>query len=172
MNDGTVAKVKQRLDVAVNFKTSRNVKLFCGEFGVYIPNSPHSDRVYWYDVVRKYLEEKGITWTTWDYQGGFGLFEKGSNELFDYDLDTEILKSLNFTIPVQSEFVIVPETNQSIFIPTISHHQFLNQEVSETVLSTIIRLTHRQANTPFTGLAAISIRVRVSISIQIKTFRN
>jgi endoglucanase len=109
-NDGTVAKVKQLLDVAVNFKTSRNVKLFCGEFGVYIPNSPQADRVYWYDVVRKYLEEKGITWTTWDYQGGFGLFKKGSNELFDYDLDTEILKSLNFTVPAQSIFVITPET--------------------------------------------------------------
>ncbi len=109
-SDGTVAKVKQLLDVAANFKTARNVNVFCGEFGVYIPNSPHSDRVYWYDVVRKYLEEKGIPWTIWDYQGGFGLFEKGSNELFDYDLDVDMLKSLDFTIPQQSEFVIKPET--------------------------------------------------------------
>lgn len=109
-NDGTVAKVKQLIDVAVNFKTSRNVKIFCGEFGVYIPNSPHADRVYWYDVVRKYLEEKGISWTIWDYQGGFGLFEKGTNELFDYDLDIEILKSLNFNIPEQKEFVMSADT--------------------------------------------------------------
>ena len=109
-NDGTVAKVKQLIDVAVSFKTSRNVKIFCGEFGVYIPNSPHADRVYWYDVVRKYLEERGISWTIWDYQGGFGLFEKGTNELFDYDLDTEILKSLNFNIPEQKEFVLIADT--------------------------------------------------------------
>lgn len=60
------------------------------------PKCPHTDRVYWYDVVRKYLEGKGISWTIWDYQGGFGLFEKGTNEMFDYDLDTEILTSLNF----------------------------------------------------------------------------
>lgn len=126
-NEGSVAKVKQLLDVAVNFKTSRNVKLFCGEFGVYIPNSPHADRVYWYDVVRKYLEEKGITWTTWDYQGGFGLFEKGTSELFDYDLDTEILKSLNFNIPAQSEFVIAPET-KSMDIYT----DYLGQSVFES----------------------------------------
>jgi endoglucanase len=52
------------------------VKIFCGEFGVYIPNSPHPDRVYWYDVVRKYLEEKGIGWIIWDYQGGFGSLKK------------------------------------------------------------------------------------------------
>lgn len=109
-NDGTVVKVQQLIDVAASFKVSRNVRIFCGEFGVYIPNSPHADRVYWYDVVRKYLEEKGITWTIWDYQGGFGLFEKGSSELFDYDLDVEILKSLNFNIPEQKDFVLLPET--------------------------------------------------------------
>jgi len=127
MNDGTVAKVKQWLDVAVNFKSNRNVKLFCGEFGVYIPNSPHADRVYWYDVVRKYLEEKGIPWTTWDYQGGFGLFEKGSNELFDYDLDTEILKSLNFNIPAQSELVITLETK-----PIDIYTDYIGQSVFES----------------------------------------
>jgi endoglucanase len=109
-NDGTVVAVKQLIDIAVNFKTSRNVNIFCGEFGVYIPNSLHADRVYWYDVVRKYLEEKGIPWTSWDYQGGFGLFEKGSNELFDYDLDTDILKSMGFNVPTQSSFSITPET--------------------------------------------------------------
>jgi len=126
-NDGSVAKVKQWLDVAVNFKTSRNVRLFCGEFGVYIPNSPHADRVYWYDVVRKYLEEKEITWTIWDYQGGFGLFEKGTSELFDYDLDTEILKSLNFNIPAQSEFAIAPETK-----PIDIYTDYIGQSVFES----------------------------------------
>ncbi len=109
VNDGTVSKVKQWLDVAVNFKNTRNVNLFCGEFGVYIPNSPSVDRVYWYDVVRKYLEEKGISRTTWDYQGGFGLFKKGSNELFDYDLNTDLLTSLNMNIPAQKVFVLTPD---------------------------------------------------------------
>jgi len=126
-NDGTVAKVKQWLDIAVSFKTSRNVKLFCGEFGVYIPNSPHADRVYWYDVVRKYLEEKGIAWTIWDYQGGFGLFEKGSNQLFDYDLDVEILKSLNFTVPEQKEFSIVPDSK-----PFEIYTDFIGQLITES----------------------------------------
>jgi endoglucanase len=125
--DGTVAKVKQLIDIAVSFKTSRNVKLFCGEFGVYIPNSPHTDRVYWYDVVRKYLEEKAITWTIWDYQGGFGLFEKGSSELFDYDLDTEILKSLNFTIPEQKEFTIVADTK-----PFDIYTDYIGQSIFES----------------------------------------
>ena len=108
-NDGTLAKVKQLIDIAATFKTTRKVNIFCGEFGVYIPNSPHADRVYWYEVVRKYLEEKGISWTSWDYQGGFGLFEKGTMELYDFDLDTAILKSLNFNIPEQKEFSMIPD---------------------------------------------------------------
>jgi endoglucanase len=125
--DGTVAKVKEWLDIAVNFKTSRNVKLFCGEFGVYIPYSPHADRVFWYDVVRKYLEEKGITWTIWDYQGGFGLFEKGTSELFDYDLDIEILKSLNFNIPEQKAFSIIPDDK-----PVEIYTDYIGQSIFES----------------------------------------
>lgn len=109
-SNGTVAKVKSLIDIAVDFKTSRNVKVFCGEFGVYIPNSPDADRVYWYEVVRKYLEEKGIPWTIWDYKGGFGLFKKDSNEQFDYDINTEILQSLGFTVPPQKTFILRPDS--------------------------------------------------------------
>lgn len=105
VNDGTVAKVKQLLDIAVSFKNTRNVKVFCGEFGVYIPNSNNAHRVYWYGEVRKYLEEKGIPWTTWDYQGGFGLFTKGSNEIYENDLNTQLLQSLGLNVPEQKPFV-------------------------------------------------------------------
>src|SRR5688572_11235480 len=92
--EGTVARVKQLLDVAIDFKTSRNVPVFCGEFGVYIPNSDVNERVNWYEEVSTYLNENEIPWTVWDYTGGFGLFEKGSQELFDYDLNVPLLAAL------------------------------------------------------------------------------
>lgn len=107
--DGTVDRVKELIDIAVNFKNSRKVNVFCGEFGVYNMGSNDADRNYWYETVRKYLEEKGISWTIWDYQEGFGLFKKGTSELFDYDLNIELLKSLNFNIPEQTELIILPE---------------------------------------------------------------
>jgi endoglucanase len=78
-------------------------------------------------VVRKYLEEKGITWTTWDYQGGFGLFKKGTSELFDYDLDTDILKSLNFNIPAQSVLILTPESK-----PIDIYTDYIGQSVFES----------------------------------------
>jgi len=109
--DGTVEHVKSLIDIAVNFKTSRNVDVYCGEFGVYIPNSDTADRVYWYQIVKDYLEEKGIAWTTWDYQGGFGLFKKGSYQLFNHDLNIPLLEALDFNVPPQTTFSIVPDTS-------------------------------------------------------------
>ena len=110
-SDGTVAKVKQLLDIAVNFKNTRNVPVFCGEFGVYMPNSMETDRVGWYKEVKNYLDQIGIPWTIWDYTGGFGLFEENSNELFDYDLNVPLLTSLDLVVPPQKDFHIKPRRN-------------------------------------------------------------
>jgi endoglucanase len=108
-NEGTVQRVKELIDIAVDFQNTRDVPLFCGEFGVYIPNSENTDRVYWYNVVRNYLEEKGISWTIWDYTGGFGIFEQGGNDLFEYDLNVPLVESLGLTAPPQKEFVPEPD---------------------------------------------------------------
>ena len=108
--DGNVAKIHELSDIVVDFQKERNAAVFCGEFGVYIPNSPGIDRTYWYKVVRSYFEEKGIPWTTWDYTGGFGLFNQGGNDLFENDLNTDLTDALGFTAPPQTEFVMVPET--------------------------------------------------------------
>jgi endoglucanase len=108
--DGTVAKVKQLIDIAAAFKNSRNVKVYCGEFGVYDLKSDTADRVAWYDTVRAYLEEKGISWTIWDYHGGFGIFNKGSSGLFEYDLNTPMVAALGLNVPEQSSWVSVPDT--------------------------------------------------------------
>jgi len=110
-DDGTVEHVRELIDIAVTFKTQRNVPIFCGEFGVYIPNSDNDDRVYWYDIVRNYLEEKGIAWTIWDYKGTFGIFEKDSGEFFDYDLNVPLVEALGLTAPPQQELITTPDVN-------------------------------------------------------------
>jgi endoglucanase len=106
--DGTVNKVKSLIDIAVTFKNQRNVPVFCGEFGVYKPNSDDAHRVSWYKTVRTYFEEKNIPWTIWDYQEAFGLFEKGTNELFDYDLNVPLLNALELTVPPQQVYTKKP----------------------------------------------------------------
>src|SRR5690606_39786682 len=95
---------------AVVFREERNVQIFCGEFGVYDMVSEPNDRVYWYGVVREYLEENVIPWTMWDYHGGFGIFRKGEQGLFDHNLNTELLESLDLNVPEQTPYQKKPET--------------------------------------------------------------
>tara|TARA_R110000868_G_scaffold235273_6_gene489068 strand:- start:5791 stop:7761 length:1971 start_codon:yes stop_codon:yes gene_type:complete len=109
-NEGTAEKVREYLDIAVDFAETRGVKVFCGEFGIYAPNSDNDSRVAWYGVVSDYLTEKGLSWTIWDYQGGFGIFDPGSNELFDYDINEPLVEALGFNVPPQSEFITKPDT--------------------------------------------------------------
>ena len=107
---GTEDFVRQELDIAINFQHSRNVPLFCGEFGVYMKNSNNSDRVYWYGLVREYLEENNIPWLIWDYHGGFGLFNKGGNDLFEHDLNVPLLEALGLDVPEQTEYIRKPDS--------------------------------------------------------------
>jgi endoglucanase len=108
--EGSASKVKQLIDIAVAFKNERSVPVFCGEFGVYIPNSQQPDRVTWYELVSGYLNENAIPWTIWDYTGGFGLFEKNTPEIFEYDLNVPLLEALEFTVPEQLTYLKKPLT--------------------------------------------------------------
>jgi len=150
VNDGTVAKVKSLIDIAVNFKIARNVPVFCGEFGVHIPTSPDADRVYWYDVVRKYLEEKQIPWTIWDYQGSFGLFEKGSNELFDYDLNVPLLDALGLNVPPQLPYIQRPQTNSFVL-----YDDYIGEGIVNASYANAGKLDFYNTNAPQQGTKSI-----------------
>ena len=108
--EGTVARVQELLDIAISFRNERNVPIFLGELGVLMNNSAADDRVYWHRVVREYIEENSISWTLWDYHGGFGVFEPGSGGQFDHDLNLPLLEALGFNLPPQTEPVDKPET--------------------------------------------------------------
>jgi endoglucanase len=109
-SDGTVNYVKQLINNAVNFRKNRKVNIFCGEFGVYTPNSSPVDRAYWYNIVRQYFEDNNIPWTIWDYKGTFGLFNKGTNEIFEHDLNIPLLQSLDLNVPPQTPFLMRPDS--------------------------------------------------------------
>ena len=104
--DGTLAKLQSTLDVAINFGKARGVKIYCGEFGVYNLKSNNSDRVAWYQAIGNYLNSKSVPWTIWDYQGGFGLFNPGSNEMFEYDINVPLAQGIGFTPPPQKIYTL------------------------------------------------------------------
>ena len=107
---GTAEHVQNLLGVAIEFAEIRGVAIFCGEMGVYSNNSDNESRVNWHTIVNAYLTEQGVAWTNWDYHGGFGIFEPGSNGLFDHDLNVPIIEAMGFNVPPQTEYVIKPDS--------------------------------------------------------------
>jgi endoglucanase len=98
MKDATASALAKQLDKAVNFsRKNGGLPLFCGEFGVFIPNSLQEDRVRWYETVTQLLDERNIARTSWDYFGGFGLFKTIHDTSFDTGLNLDIVKALGFS---------------------------------------------------------------------------
>jgi endoglucanase len=90
------------LNKVTAFSKERNVPVFCGEFGVFMIQSPKEDRVTWYKVVSDALDRRNISRTSWDYYGGFGVFNSGRGS-FNHDLNVEVVSAMGFNPPAQLE---------------------------------------------------------------------
>jgi endoglucanase len=90
------------LDRAVSFSVERDVPVFCGEFGVYMITSRNEDRVRWYELVTAALAMRNISRASWDYFGGFGVFNSEGGGDFNADLNTDVVRAMGFTPPVQT----------------------------------------------------------------------
>jgi endoglucanase len=99
--ESDVAFMRKTLDRVVAFSNERGVPVFCGEFGVYDLASPPADRAIWYEVVTDMLKKRNIPRTSWDYFGGFGIFNKGGGKDFTRDLNVTVARALGFTPPPQ-----------------------------------------------------------------------
>jgi len=128
--DGTAEKIRELIDIAVQFRDQRGVPIFCGEFGVYQPNSLEVHRVEWYREVRTYLDSMNISWTMWDYHGGFGLFEEDGEGLFEHHLNVPLLEALDMNIPEQTEYERKPDS--TVFI---MYDDFLAKTIREASYS-------------------------------------
>jgi endoglucanase len=99
--DAAPSKMYRTLDKAVRFANERNVPVFCGEFGVYIIHSPPEDRIKWYEFVAAALDRRNIARASWDYYGGFGVFNNVGGGDFNSDLNVGVVRAMGFTPPVQ-----------------------------------------------------------------------
>ena len=109
-HDAASSMLLSTLDRVTAFSRERDVPVFCGEFGVYIPQSPPEDRVVWYEFVAGALDRRNISRTSWDYFGGFGIFDNDGKN-FDSDINTAVVRALRFTPPLQNPHSKQPLTS-------------------------------------------------------------
>ena len=95
-NDSKPEKLCETLDRAATFAKDRNVPVFCGELGVFMIQSPPLDRVKWYQFVTSELNKRNISWASWDYFGGFGIFKTLKKGDFNTDLNTDVVSAMGF----------------------------------------------------------------------------
>jgi endoglucanase len=100
-NDAALSALAASLDKAVVFSRERNVPVFCGEFGVYMIQSPPKDRVIWYQFVTGLLDRRNIARASWDYFGGFGIFNSPTGGDFRSDVNVDLVRAMGFISPPQ-----------------------------------------------------------------------
>lgn len=138
--DATPARIRAALDRAVAFALERDVPIFCGEFGVFMIQSPNEDRVRWYEIVTAALDKRNISRTSWDYYGGFGIFNSERGR-FNHDLNIGVVRALGFTPPDQIPRVKEP-LNTGFLIyddypnPFLANIGFWGQNVDFTLYDT------------------------------------
>jgi len=96
--DSKFEKLSGTLERVVSFSKERKAPVFCGEFGVFMKQSPKEDRVKWYKFIREEFVKKNIPWICWDYFGGFGVFKTQFRGTFPADLDTDVIQALGLRI--------------------------------------------------------------------------
>ena len=96
---GKVSALKEAMDLAIAFRDSRNVRIFCGELGVLMDSAPATDRIFWYETVTSMLRENQIPYTLWDYKYNFGLFNTPNSQKFPEDLNKELIQAMGWKIP-------------------------------------------------------------------------
>jgi endoglucanase len=105
--EGQVESLKKLIDIAIEFRDTRKVRIYCGELGVHIPGASPIDRVFWYETVCSYLNQNNIPFTIWDYKDVFGVFNistaNPNRRWFPDDLNMPLIKAIGFNDPTIKE---------------------------------------------------------------------
>ena len=74
--------IREEVNVAVAHARRLGLPVNCGEWGCYRA-VPEPVRLAWYKDVRSVFDELGVSWTIWDYKGGFRIVNPDTFEAED-----------------------------------------------------------------------------------------
>lgn len=148
---GTIERIETLIGWANDFRTERNVPVICDEFGADDKYSAPEDRLRWYETVRTNCEKNGMGWLMHGYTKYWGLFEYGTDKLFDYDLNIPLVETMGLNPQPQSDFVITPDTARFDI-----YQDYVNRYI-DTWISTEEGESHFYCDDPYDGDFCIQI---------------
>jgi endoglucanase len=86
-------RIRAMIKPAVDFAKSKNLPLYCGEFGC-LPTVPRNDRLSYYKDLVSLFREEGIAYANWEYKGDFGIYYFDTEKLKSLNPDTELIQIL------------------------------------------------------------------------------
>lgn len=97
--DSSEEKLVEPINKAVEFVNKRHAALMSNEFGVYMKYANPQERVNWYRIKSGYLDERNICRVSWDYRGGFGVFNSINSSRFPEDINVNLVKAMGYRAP-------------------------------------------------------------------------
>jgi endoglucanase len=80
--------LEEDFDQVASWASEHNRPVFVGEFGAY-NKADMTSRAAWTKAVRREAEERGMSWSYWEFCAGFGIYNTGDNSW-----NTELLNAL------------------------------------------------------------------------------
>lgn len=80
--------LEEDFDQVASWAAEHNRPVFVGEFGAY-NKADMTSRAAWTKAVRREAEERGMSWSYWEFCAGFGIYNTGDNSW-----NTELLNAL------------------------------------------------------------------------------
>lgn len=88
------------LDEAVKFANKRGLPLMCNEYGVSMQYADNEERINWYRLKAKWMDERNIVRLTHDYKDLFGIFNTPSHfQNFPEDVNVKLIEAMGYKIP-------------------------------------------------------------------------
>lgn len=88
------------LDEAVKFANKRGVALMCNEWGVSMQYADNAERINWYRMKAKWMDDRNIIRMSHDYKDLFGIFNSPSHfETFPQDVNVELIEAMGYKMP-------------------------------------------------------------------------
>ncbi|MBP5402098.1 MAG: glycoside hydrolase family 5 protein [Treponema sp.] len=107
--EASEANLVKPLNEAVKLANKRGVALMCNEWGTQMNFADEEDRINWYRLKAKWMDERNIIRLSWDYKNSFGVFNDKNiwpgKVNFPEDLNKGIVEALGFKVPEEKKRV-------------------------------------------------------------------